>query len=117
MRIPPLDTFRLDGKTALVTGGAGILGRGFAEGLASAGAKVAIVDMQEQAAAGVAAAPMPPALPATCPTRYRLRPVLTRCGSASGALTYCITTRRPRPRTRGSFLRRSTNTPSKYGVR
>lgn len=45
MNIPPLQTFRLDGKVALVTGGAGILGQKFVEGLVSAGAKVAVVDL------------------------------------------------------------------------
>lgn len=51
----PLNSFRLDGKTALVTGGAGILGQRFAQGLASAGAKVAVVDLHEAAALDVAA--------------------------------------------------------------
>lgn len=40
-----LDKFRLDGKVALVTGGAGILGRRFCKGLAEAGARVAVVDL------------------------------------------------------------------------
>jgi len=43
------DKFRLEGKVAVVTGGAGILGRGFVKGLAEAGAKVAIVDMHADA--------------------------------------------------------------------
>ena len=43
------DKFMLQGKVALVTGGAGILGRGFVKGLAEAGAQVAIVDMQADA--------------------------------------------------------------------
>jgi NAD(P)-dependent dehydrogenase (short-subunit alcohol dehydrogenase family) len=51
----PLNSFRLDGKTALITGGAGILGQRFAQGLASAGAKVAVVDLHEAAALDVAA--------------------------------------------------------------
>lgn len=40
-----LDLFRLDGKTAVVTGGGGVLGGIIAEGLASAGAQVAIADV------------------------------------------------------------------------
>lgn len=45
---------RLDGKVALVTGGAGILGRRFCKGLADSGAAVAVVDMQLDAARTVA---------------------------------------------------------------
>jgi NAD(P)-dependent dehydrogenase (short-subunit alcohol dehydrogenase family) len=40
--------FGLDGKVALVTGGAGILGSQFCEGLVKAGAKVAVVDLVAQ---------------------------------------------------------------------
>jgi NAD(P)-dependent dehydrogenase (short-subunit alcohol dehydrogenase family) len=40
--------FDLTGKVAVVTGGAGILGRHFCAGLAESGAKVAIVDLQEE---------------------------------------------------------------------
>lgn len=43
----PLDKFRLNGKVALVTGGAGILGRQFCAGLALAGAQVAVVDLDQ----------------------------------------------------------------------
>jgi NAD(P)-dependent dehydrogenase (short-subunit alcohol dehydrogenase family) len=46
----PLDKFRLDGKVALVTGGAGILGRQFCVGLAQAGASVAVVDLDQASA-------------------------------------------------------------------
>jgi len=42
--------FDLSGKTAVITGGAGILGRHFCAGLAESGAAVAVVDLLEGAA-------------------------------------------------------------------
>ncbi len=47
--------FDLSGKTAIVTGGLGILGREFCTGLAESGANVAVVDLQEDAARSFAA--------------------------------------------------------------
>lgn len=48
------DKFSLRGKTAIVTGGAGILGSHFCKGLADAGANVAIVDMNVENATALA---------------------------------------------------------------
>ncbi len=42
------DLFRLDNKTAIVTGGLGILGRVFCAGLAEFGANVVVVDLSSQ---------------------------------------------------------------------
>lgn len=42
-----LDLFRLQGKTALVTGGGGVLGAAFCRALAEAGAKVWVTDLRE----------------------------------------------------------------------
>ncbi len=49
-----LDRFRLDGKTALVTGAGRGIGQGYAHALAEAGADVAIVDIDAEAAQRVA---------------------------------------------------------------
>ena len=46
--------FDLSSKTALVTGGAGILGKHFCAGLAESGAEVAVVDLQKGAAVELA---------------------------------------------------------------
>ncbi|MES2236479.1 MAG: SDR family oxidoreductase [Pseudomonadota bacterium] len=50
-----LAKFCMEGKVALVTGGAGILGRHFCEGLVQAGAQVAVVDVDAQLAQNIAA--------------------------------------------------------------
>lgn len=47
---------RLDGRTVVVTGGAGILGQHFCQGFADAGARVAILDIDPDAAAKTAKA-------------------------------------------------------------
>ncbi len=48
------DSFSLKNKTAIITGGLGILGRHFCEGLAEYGANVVIVDKDEAEAQGLA---------------------------------------------------------------
>jgi NAD(P)-dependent dehydrogenase (short-subunit alcohol dehydrogenase family) len=52
----PLDQFRLDGRVALITGGAGGLGEVFARALAGAGADVALLGRRAEALEAVAGA-------------------------------------------------------------
>ncbi len=49
-----LDKFDLTGRVAIVTGGAGLLGKEFSRTLAEAGAAVAVADLNEDAASAVA---------------------------------------------------------------
>jgi len=50
-----LDKFRMDGQAAVVTGGAGLLGKQFSRTLAEAGAGVVVADLNAEAAEAVAA--------------------------------------------------------------
>jgi NAD(P)-dependent dehydrogenase (short-subunit alcohol dehydrogenase family) len=54
MKLNYKNLFDLSGKTAIVTGGAGILGRHFCKGLAEFGADVAVVDIEEKQASDFA---------------------------------------------------------------
>lgn len=49
-----LDKFRMDGQAAVVTGGAGLLGKEFSRTLAEAGAGVVVADLNAEAAEAVA---------------------------------------------------------------
>ena len=49
-----MDLFNLSGRAAVVTGGAGLLGKGFCRSLAQAGASVVIADLNEEAASMLA---------------------------------------------------------------
>src|SRR5215510_9888733 len=52
----PFDLFRLDGRVALITGGAGGLGQVFARALAGAGADIALLGRRAEAAQAAAGA-------------------------------------------------------------
>ena len=49
-----INSFSLKNKVAIVTGGAGILGQAFCNGLAQAGAKIAVLDIRNEEACEVA---------------------------------------------------------------
>jgi len=69
-----LEKFKLEGKTAIITGGAGILGSHFCSGLADAGANIAVVDINIEGAQNVAT---------SITTRFGVRAVAFECDVTS----------------------------------
>ncbi len=55
MSISPADWYNFRGQTAVVTGGAGVLGTAICRALASAGARVAVLDLRPEPAELLAA--------------------------------------------------------------
>lgn len=74
MRKEYMKTFNLNNKTAIVTGGAGILGSHFCSGLADAGANVAVVDINMKVAQKLAKA---------ITAQYGVKAVAFECNVAS----------------------------------
>jgi len=81
--------FRLDGKAALVTGGAAGIGAAIAAAYAAKGARLAVVDLDETGAARTAAVLLPKAMAfaATSPIPSRCARQSTPCSTYSGGST------------------------------
>jgi NAD(P)-dependent dehydrogenase (short-subunit alcohol dehydrogenase family) len=87
---PILERFRLDGRVALVTGGAQGIGRAFAHALGEAGASVAVVDLNlenaeqvvsELAAKGVSAMALKADVTSAADVQAMIEAVMSRFGS------------------------------------
>src|SRR5579871_6458810 len=97
--------FNLGGKTAIVTGAVGILGSRFCRGLAEFGAKVVVVDLDQERCSAFAAElekdmKRPPSVsPATSLSPSRLPQWSIGSLIASEPSMFCITMRLPNPLT------------------
>ncbi|GAB6052546.1 SDR family oxidoreductase [Magnetospira thiophila] len=100
-----LDRFRLDGRVALVTGGAGILGQRFCHGLAGAGARVVVADLDHAAARAVAEGiPGALALPLDVSDPDSVRETVARAVDHFGAIHLLLNNAATKSRSLDAFL-------------
>jgi NAD(P)-dependent dehydrogenase (short-subunit alcohol dehydrogenase family) len=85
-----VDILRLDGKTAIVTGGAKGIGRGVAERLIEAGAAVVISDIDEEAGKKTASEIGADFAPADMAIEHELERLLARTVARLGAVDILV---------------------------
>src|SRR5690606_25824649 len=81
---------RLQGKTALVTGGASGFGRGIAETFAREGARVAVLDIDGEAAKAVASGIGGPAITCDVSRGDQVRAAVAQARDAFGSLDIVV---------------------------